>query len=76
VLVRYKIIALPTTARFSIYLKTFKFFIMKNALIFCAIAMLSIVGLSCKKSDSTPPPDPTTTFKATLSGASEVPANA
>jgi len=49
---------------------------MKNAFIFCAIAMLSIVGLSCKKSDSTPAPAPTTTYKATLSGTSEVPANA
>ncbi|MGG9962246.1 CHRD domain-containing protein [Ferruginibacter sp. SUN106] len=49
---------------------------MKNVIIFMAIAMFSIGVLSCKKDDPAPAADPTTTFKATLSGASEVPANA
>ncbi|GAB2813754.1 CHRD domain-containing protein [Ferruginibacter profundus] len=49
---------------------------MKNVIIFMAIAMLSMGLLSCKKDDPAPAADPTTTFKATLTGASEVPANA
>ena len=49
---------------------------MKNVFIFCAIGMLSTGVLSCKKSDPAPAPDPNTTFKATINGASEVPANA
>lgn len=32
--------------------------------------------ISCKKSDSTPTPNPNVTFMATINGASEVPANA
>lgn len=50
---------------------------MKNVIIFLGIAMLSTGIFSCSKSDSsTPAPDPNTTFKATINGASEVPANA
>ncbi len=49
---------------------------MKKLINFLTLAII-ITGLSsCNKSDPAPAPDPTTTFKATLSGASEVPANA
>jgi hypothetical protein len=50
---------------------------MKNVLFVCAIVLLSVGFYSCKKSsDSTPAPDPNVTYKATITGASEVPANA
>lgn len=50
---------------------------MKNVLFVCAIVCLSFSMTSCKKSsDPAPAADPTTTFKATITGASEVPANA
>jgi len=49
---------------------------MKKMINFLGLAIVLTGAFSCSKSDSTPAADPTTTFKATLSGASEVPANA
>ena len=50
---------------------------MKNALFVCGIVLLSTGIFSCKKSsDPAPAPDPNVTYKATINGASEVPANA
>ncbi|MEY2917112.1 MAG: hypothetical protein RIS73_826 [Bacteroidota bacterium] len=49
---------------------------MKLLIRFLAIAFIVTSVSSCSKSDPTPVPDPNVTFKATLSGASEVPANA
>lgn len=50
---------------------------MKKVLIASAVVLLSTGMFSCKKSsDSTPAPDPNVTYKATINGASEVPANA
>jgi CHRD domain len=49
---------------------------MKLLIRFLAIAFIVTSVSSCSKSDPAPVPDPNVTFKATLSGASEVPANA
>ncbi len=50
---------------------------MKNVLFVCGIVLLSTGMFSCKKSsDPAPAPDPNVTYKATINGASEVPANA
>ena len=49
---------------------------MKLLIRFLAIAFIVTSVSSCSKSDPAPTPDPNVTFKATLSGASEVPANA
>ncbi len=50
---------------------------MKHLFSFLAISTLLIIALpSCSKSDPAPVADPNVTFKATLSGAAEVPANA
>jgi CHRD domain len=50
---------------------------MKNVLFVCAIVLLSTGIYSCKKSsDPAPAPDPNVTYKATINGPSEVPANA
>jgi CHRD domain len=48
---------------------------MKLLIRFLAIAFIVTSVSSCSKSDPAPAPDPNVTFKATLSGASEVPAN-
>ena len=40
------------------------------------LASVLLIGNSCKKSDDPVPVDPNVTFKATINGASEVPANA
>jgi hypothetical protein len=48
---------------------------MKLLIRFLAIAFIVTSVSSCSKSDPAPVPDPNVTFKATLSGASEVPAN-
>jgi hypothetical protein len=49
---------------------------MKLLIRFLAIAFIVTNVSSCSKNDPAPVPDPNVTFKATLSGASEVPANA
>ena len=48
---------------------------MKKMINFLGLAIVLTGLFSCSKSDSTPAADPTTTFKATLTGAAEVPAN-
>jgi len=49
---------------------------MKRLFVFVVITAMSFSLGSCKKDDDTPPADPTITFKATMNGANEVPANA
>jgi len=49
---------------------------MKKLTNFLGLAIILTVLGSCSKSDPAPAADPTTTFKATMSGANEVPANA
>ncbi len=49
---------------------------MNRLIRFLPILFLLIVNASCGKDDPPPAPNPNTTFAATLSGASEVPANA
>ena len=49
---------------------------MKKMINFLGLAIVLTSLNSCSKDDPTPAADPTTTFKATLNGASEVPANA
>jgi hypothetical protein len=49
---------------------------MKRSLVFAVIIAISFTLASCDKDDDPPPADPNLTFKATLTGASEVPANA
>jgi hypothetical protein len=48
---------------------------MKKMINFLGLAIALTSLNSCSKDDPTPAADPTTTFKATLNGASEVPAN-
>lgn len=47
---------------------------MRNIILSTLLASFVLMGTSCKKDD--PTPDPNVTFRATLNGASEVPANA
>jgi hypothetical protein len=50
---------------------------MKHMIKFLAIVIISTGMFSCKKDDPAPAPaDPNVTYKATLSGGSEVPSNA
>jgi hypothetical protein len=49
---------------------------MKKMMNLLALAIMATGIYSCSKDDPAPAADPTTTFKATLNGASEVPANA
>jgi hypothetical protein len=49
---------------------------MKQMTRILAFAIISLGLFSCKKDDPAPAPDPNTTFKATVNGTSEVPANA
>lgn len=49
---------------------------MKHMIRIFALAIISTGLFSCDKDDPAPVPDPNTTFKATLNGTSEVPANA
>ena len=56
-----------------------KYVIMKSLFNFSVILLLLFIGVSCSNNDDNPTPTPPTpvivTFKATLNGASEVPAN-
>lgn len=49
---------------------------MKSIIKFTAIVFIFSGLISCSKKDSTTPADPNITFKATLTGAAEVPSNA
>ncbi len=48
---------------------------MKHLIRIMAVLFFFTGFISCKKSDSTPTPNPNVTFLATVNGASEVPAN-